>query len=166
VAFYAPEAHNQTNTGRTRQAANQQRGRDQDDDEPPTPNSTPAGPQDHYTEGEQQGDNIQQQLQRELDMLRQAVATPSVPAGADAQYNQLHAQARRIISLLTTMARQVSEQETRTRMTNLIEAIGDSLIAANSNNAAIVAFADANQRLLTATVSLAESANAIAGRAV
>jgi hypothetical protein len=51
-------------------------------------------------------------------------------------------------------------------MTNLIEAIGDSLIAANSNNAAIVAFADANQRLLTATVSLAESANAIAGRAV
>jgi hypothetical protein len=164
VASYASEAHYHTNTSRTRQAANQQRRRD--DDEPPTPNSTPAGLQGHYTEDEQQDDNIQQQLQRELDMLRQAVAAPSVPAGADAQYSQLHGQAQRIISLLTTMTRQVGEQETRTRMTNLIEAIGDSLVAANSNNAAIVAFADANQRLLTATVSLAESANAIARRAV
>jgi hypothetical protein len=97
-------------------------------------------------------------------MLRQTVMT--IPPGVYAQFNQLHAQARRLISLLTLTTQRVDDPEARRRVANLIEAIGETLVAANSNTAAIVALANANQRILTATVSLGEHANAMAARAV
>ena len=107
-------------------ALNQQRDRDQDDDEPQIPRFT-AGPQGHYAEeSEQQDDSTQQELHRELEMLRQTAI--AVPPAFHAQLNELHAQGQRIISLLTLVARRVDDAEARSRVSSLLEAVGESLL--------------------------------------
>jgi len=62
------------------------------------------------------------------------------------------------------MANQVDDPDARNRMWNVIRAVGESLDLASANTSAIISFIDANQRLLTATACLAESATAFAGR--
>jgi hypothetical protein len=135
-----------------------------DDDEPPTLPAAGANYEGRCPEGGRQHDNHQQELQRELDRLRGIVATTTSFPGVYVHFNQLSAQAQSIISPLTLMANQVDDQEARNRMWNVIRAVGESLALANANTGAIIAFSDANQRLLTATACLAESATAFAGR--
>ncbi len=65
--------------------------------------------------------------------------------------------------MITVMTSHIDDPEARSQVFHLIEVIGESLVAGNANAAAIVALADANQRLLTATISLAEYANLVAG---
>ena len=135
-----------------------------DDDEPPTLSAAGANYEGLCSEGEQQHDNYQQELQRELDRLRGIVGTSTSFPGVYADFNQLSAQARSIISSLTLMANQVDDPDARNRMWNVIRAVGESLDLASANTSAIISFIDANQRLLTATACLAESATAFAGR--
>jgi hypothetical protein len=135
-----------------------------DDNEPPTLPAAGPNVEGHCSEGGKQHENYQQELQRELDRLRGIVATTTSFPGVYADFNQLSAQAQSIISSLTLMANQVDDQEARSRMWNVIRAVGESLALANANTSAIIAFSDVNQRLLTATACLAESATAFAGR--
>ncbi len=135
-----------------------------DDNEPPTPLAAGPNVEGHGFEGGQQHENYHQELQRELDRLRGIVATTASFPDVFADFNQLSAQAQSIISSLTSMANQVDDQEARNRMWNVIRAVRESPALANANTSAIIAFSDANQRLLTANACLAESATAFAGR--
>jgi hypothetical protein len=85
------------------------------------------GPHGHCIEdSEQQLDNTQQELHRELGMLRQTAI--AVPPAFHAQLNEIHSQGQRIISLLTLIARRVNDAEATSRVTSLLETVGESLL--------------------------------------
>jgi hypothetical protein len=63
-------------------------------------------------------------------MLRQTAM--AVPPGFHVQLNELHTQGQRIISLLTLVARRVGDAEARSRVSLLLEAVGESLLVSLS----------------------------------
>ncbi|KAE9368481.1 hypothetical protein N431DRAFT_547461 [Stipitochalara longipes BDJ] len=165
AAAYASGTRMRGNTSRTHGTVNQ-RGRDQDDEEPPTPRATGTGLQGHYAGGEQLDEHPGQELHDLLEMMRTSIAGTSGLAGVQASIDLLQANGQHLISLLASAARKVEDREGRDRLVNIIQAIGEGLVAASFHMAATVALADFNQRLLTTTVSLAEYANFISNRVV
>jgi hypothetical protein len=73
-------------------------------------------------------------------------------------------QAHRTLQLLTTTAGRIEDPGVRRSMVRVAEAVGESIVTASSTAAAIIALSDANDRLLTATVALAQHASRMGAR--
>jgi len=153
AAVYASEVHIQTNARRPHQAAFQQRRQDEDE-EPPTPPPARTGPRGYYAEEEQE-DEVEQRVRCELQLLRDTVSNSVQPTTND-YIDQLFQQAQHAYDLLTLTSRGIEDQETRSYMFNVVQAVGESLLTARTTAAAVLAMSDNNERLLTATIQLAQ----------
>jgi hypothetical protein len=153
AAIYASGVHIQTNAGHPHQAAFQQRRQDEDE-EPPTPPPARTGPRGYYAEEEQE-DGVEQRVRRELQLLRDTVSNSVQPSTND-YIDQLFQQAQHAYDLLTLTSRGIEDQETRSYMFNVVQAVGESLLTARTTAAAVLAMSDNNERLLAAIIQLAQ----------
>jgi len=144
AATYASGNHVQGNTGRTHGAVNQPFGRDQDDDGPPTPRATGAGPEGHYAEGELSVEERSEELRNLLEVMRTNVNGATGLDGVESSIDLLQAHGRHLISLLASAAERVENPVLRSHVAELIRIIGGGLQASNTNMAAIIALVDSN----------------------
>jgi hypothetical protein len=106
-----------------------------------------------------------QEVQHELQLIRDAAASFTPPTSHD-HFNEMMRQAENTLQLLTLSTGRVEDPEVRRRMIVVVQAVGESISAANRAAAAIISHRDANERLLAATVALGGFASRMSARAV